>query len=665
MAEPGKKPFNYERAKQLMQSEGKSPGFYNELETRILEYEKANGITGGVGQLEADEIEAPAGQDPEGHVTELPAVQIEGDPDQGLWESLTDANDYGDLGRGAAQGASFGLADEGSALLQSWLGSPNEGQRAVGRGADAPLMTPEQERAAMLADERGANAQAQERSPWLYGAGQVAGSLPSAIATAPVMGAGLGVRAGQAALHGAALGAAHGYGASEGETDAEILDDASRSAALGGGLGAGGTVVGAGVGAVAKKAGEGLQRLATTAQKAGWRNRGVAPGTYGGELAQMTRQQGRDLVENIGRTIEKHGAHKRPESSMLPGFVPQGAGVYADTLTTALNRVGQGMGSSIDDATAAGAQVDPKALAAALREAQAGHLAKGQPNNMAVADGLDEIARDIGERTVNRGAPMTPRDAWNYRNDMKPTAKLEGSRNVMPAVGDRGQAFREGRDVIRGAIEEAMPPPQRAQFQEANTDYGLLKKAHNAALKREAQETGNQIMSINTPGMAGAGAMLGGSPGAAVSIFSGEALKRVGRDGLADVFGGTSAALRGASRAATATGDALAPTGEAARLSAPALADDADSILEQFLGSGSASPAAAQPQTQRDAGEHPQAARVRLALQARPAILGDYGPELEAALQKGSKEFGATMMRLQRDPEFMRQVMPALQGAKQ
>jgi hypothetical protein len=329
-----------------------------------------------------------------------------------------------------------------------------------------------------------------------------------------------------------------------------------------------------------------------------------------------------------------------------------------------MQRAGQQMSGAVDDATAAGANVPARDLASRLRGAQAGHLAKNVPDEDAVAASIDEIAERLAAEQGGRaGGTYSPRELFDKRLAMKGMAKLDGNRNVMPEVTQRAQGYREARDVYGDAMRESMGPDEAARFGAANEDYGLLKMANNASRQREAQELGNQMASINTPGMAGAGALVGGVPGAAAGIGAIETAKRVGRDVMADTLGGAATGLRGASRAATATGNALAPTGEAARLSAPALADDADSILEQFLGSGSASPAMAQPeapQTQRDAGQHPLMHATDIAIRAGGRDLGKWRPELEEALGKGPKEFGATILRLQRDPDFAREVMPTL-----
>ena len=595
-----------------------------------------------------------------GKVTELPAVPIEGDPEADIWEQI--ASGAADLGRGAGQGASFGMGDEGAATMQAMMPSPMDGQRRSGRSFDAPLADDfSAVRGEALQSERSANETAQERSPWLYTGGAIAGGLPAAIATAPVGGgAGLAVRAGQNAMHGGALGLAAGYGASEAETDLGLLEDAGDAGMVGGALGGAGTVAAAGAGAMGRGAGEMLEAGAEKAQRAGWRNRAAATGMYGGEMAKLVKQRGRDLPERIGETIERYGAHKRPEAGPLTRWIPQSAGVYADTTGAAMKQAGQRMGGAIDDATAAGATVDPKTLASGMRDAQTEHLAAGQPNNKAIAKHIDSIANDLAARHAARGGrPMTPREAWDYRHNMKPTAGLENSRNVMPSVGMQGQAYREGRDVIHDSVLDSLGDAAPA-YRQAETDYGMLTMANNASRQREAQELGNQLASINSPGMAATGAVVSGVPGAAMGIGAIETAKRVGRDATADVLGGTASAMRGASRIPSAIGGLADDAGTAgARVGAP----QADSLWEDFL--GEASPAMAQaPTTQQQAGEHPKAARTRLALRARPAILGEYAGELQQALDAGPKEFGATMLRLQKDPEFMRSVMPALQGAQ-
>lgn len=610
---------------------------------------------------------APAPAAPEPDIYEQYVAQPPAQPPAG--------SAVADFGRGAAQGATLGLADEGSSWLEAFL-SPTTGERKATRDFDAPVMTPEQERAhvreSALRRERAANAQAEERSPWAYGGGQVAGALPLALATAPVApaGAGLAVRAGQAALSGAALGTAAGYGTSEATTDAELLEDAASGGVTGGLYGAGGAVVGDLAGAGLKKTGEVIGKVADKAKRVGLRNRAAAVGEYGGEMAKMVKQRGSDLPERIGAAVERYGAHRRPESSLLPRFVPQSAGVYEETLGDALDVAGKGMSSAVDDATAAGAAVAPDDLAMALRDRQAQHMAKDVPDQNAIADGLDEIAGSLARaRTGRGGAPYTPRELFDKRLDMKPTAKLDSNRNAMPEATHRAQAYREGRDIYKDKMLEAMGPEQAAKFSEANTDYGLLKMAHNAARNRQARELGNQLASINLPGSAAAGAVTGGIPGAVGVGAMIEGAKRVGRDVIADTMGATSRGLRVPAAAAQRAGQAVTSTGgPAGQLGAATASDD---IFEEFLGQAGAAAddggemrveigeAQIRP-SQSSLGEHPTAARARKALQGMPWALGDYAPQMQEALDAGPKEYGALLLRLQKDPRFMREVMPVI-----
>lgn len=146
--------------------------------------------------------------------------------------------------RGAAQGASFGLTDEGSGLfgtvLDTLLGDP---------AGDIAAEITGQERASMgdryrsyRDDQRTQNDQARQDNPWTYGLSELAGGLavPGG-ATAKGAQAASRVRSslrplGAVAVSGAATGAGAGFGYSEADTAAGVAGD---------------TAFGSGVGAVA------------------------------------------------------------------------------------------------------------------------------------------------------------------------------------------------------------------------------------------------------------------------------------------------------------------------------------------------------------------------------------------------------------------------------
>lgn len=127
------------------------------------------------------------------------------------------------VARGVAQGASFGLSDE---LGAAAAGSPIPGAQRPG---GMPNMNPVDVLAGLifgkegsydreLAAQRELNRAASEQHPVAYGAGQVAGALPSAVAGGGLVnsGARLTTRLAQSAGIGAGMGAAQGAGEGEG-----------------------------------------------------------------------------------------------------------------------------------------------------------------------------------------------------------------------------------------------------------------------------------------------------------------------------------------------------------------------------------------------------------------------------------------------------------------
>lgn len=162
------------------------------------------------------------------------------------------------VARGVAQGASFGLSDE---LGAAAAGSPIPGAQRPG---GMPNMNPidvltglifgdkgtyEQE----LAAQRAANRAAAEQHPIAYGAGQVAGALPSAVAGGGVVnaGAGLTARLAQSAGVGAGLGAVQGAG--EGEGIEGRITGARTGAGMGALFGAGGEAIATAGGALFRR----------------------------------------------------------------------------------------------------------------------------------------------------------------------------------------------------------------------------------------------------------------------------------------------------------------------------------------------------------------------------------------------------------------------------
>jgi len=170
------------------------------------------------------------------------------------------------LGRGAAQGATLGLADElsGAAAASPIPGNMQVGPipnavDAIAGGARllAEKVAPSwfgtgggQAYDAKLEEQRALNRKAEEDAPWTYLGGQVAGGI-----ALPFGAAGQAATRGQALVQGAkaggALGAAYGFGQGEG------FEDRATKAATGGALGAvAGGALGAAFGKAAPAAGQ-------------------------------------------------------------------------------------------------------------------------------------------------------------------------------------------------------------------------------------------------------------------------------------------------------------------------------------------------------------------------------------------------------------------------
>lgn len=173
-----------------------------------------------MGLPDADKYGQPAPAQPE---PEEPADEA-APPDVSHLESL---------GRGAAQGASLGFADElagvGSAI-GDWLG------RKVGGGIETGQSMGDVYREGRD-ESRAAYKAAQTAHPYVYGGGEIGGAIASGLI--PGAGAGkLGLTGAKAAAGlGALEGAVQSVGASEAEGAKELLGDAVRGGVLGGALG--------------------------------------------------------------------------------------------------------------------------------------------------------------------------------------------------------------------------------------------------------------------------------------------------------------------------------------------------------------------------------------------------------------------------------------------
>lgn len=218
--------------------------------------------------------------------------------------------------RGAAQGASFGFADELTGALESAFSDKSY--------TDA------------RDESRKAYAEAQDRSPYAYGAGEIAGGF-----AVPVPGLGaaqgaatLGKAVARGALHAGAMGALSGLGHSEGQNLADVAKDTAIGAGVGGVVGG---LTGAAVHGVGKlaeksqglkdklgsKALEAKERIKLNAEKAQKELEDSALGKYRSGIQSASRDL--EVIEQRAQHLADENPLKAQASSFLES--PEGLAV--------------------------------------------------------------------------------------------------------------------------------------------------------------------------------------------------------------------------------------------------------------------------------------------------------------------------------------------------
>lgn len=247
----------------------------------------------------------------------------------GLWDSILEGGS--DAVRGLNAGLYWGGSDEAEGALNSLAGN--------GDLSDTVSVA------------RGANAQAEERSPWLYNAGKMAGYVP-------------GMVVGPATAVGRSLLSA-GQGAASGllSSDSDSLDEMASDTLSGGLWGLGGGMAGEGVGAVMRgtPGRDAWQGLRGEADDAGVALRRANAGGTQGELDAIRRNQGIDQMQTgINEDFGQLGL----ADSGWGGFKPQSAAdVYRRIGSEGgpggiIPAEGQRMGGAIDAAGESGARGD-------------------------------------------------------------------------------------------------------------------------------------------------------------------------------------------------------------------------------------------------------------------------------------------------------------------
>jgi hypothetical protein len=585
-----------------------------------------------------------------------PAPAPVADPEVSMWQRFMD------MGNSAIQTADDAAGAFMRTDLTDQIGAPI-GAKVASWMHDLPADEPgsvvvnSDPRDMILKDARMREA----RSPYATAAGDVAQSMGGGMlfgpqnAAAPVA-ARMAAGAGEAAL----LGGAQRVGSAGPEmTDEEVFEEdlagTGPEAAIGAAIPGAGAAMSAVARPVARAAGPFASRM-----------RAAAPGGYGAELKKLANREGLEYTDReLGEEIER---------LIPPKMMPRSPRDYADEAGPLLERARMRSGEAIDEATGAG-------VTAPLR---------GQPDDVGVMEGLDSaVGRARGmhgstnkaygraierERALVEGDfPGSPDQRLSARQlqDVK-LGLEEGGWPSSPLASVRDSAAARAQRDASAAPREALDFAMRGRASDdvvekwlaSKRDIGPLSEIEEMSRNRAAQESGNQLMSLpSSIAFAGGGALggsaLGGAEGGLLGAGAGlmslaatEGVKRYGRDGLANVARGTQRAAGNAAQRVPGAAEA----GIAGITSA--LADTYEPDEQQ-------QPAA--PQTQAEAGgEHPATWAVKQAFESGSAdrYFGRFAPELQKALDSGSKaDLSATILRLQSDPEFVREVMPTINAA--
>jgi hypothetical protein len=478
----------------------------------------------------------------------------------GLWDSILEGGS--DAVRGLNAGMYWGGSDEAEGALNSLAGRGD----SLGGNVEAA---------------RGANMQAEQRSPWLYNAGKLLGYVPGMIA-GPATAAG---RVGVSALQGAASGLL--------SSDSDSLDEMASDTLNGGMWGMGGGLVGEGISA-------GLGAIGRASENAGVGLRARNAGGTSSELNTIRQNQGIDQMQSgLSDDFRSLGLADswKPQSAAdvyrKLGPEPGQPGIMADA--------GQQISTAVDDATAAGTRGSWDSVRGLMDNSARGAL-RGTPaptiGQQSYSNELERIAANeipdttpafnpgtavqsappiptvgkaagpgLGDSMVlnkanqqiarlNEPAPQFqgPDQDWLSPARMDPSDEFSPFRNVLDeasprelqnqkmafeaqgyppdgtirleADAPRASAYRSAAGAVRGELGDVMEgTPQNSAFLQGNDTYSRATPIAAMAGARAARnEAGSAITNPFTYGPAAAGAGLGGAVGGIPGAAAGAAL---------------------------------------------------------------------------------------------------------------------------------------------
>jgi len=393
--------------------------------------------------------------------------------------------DLGAAGRGAAQGLSFGFADELAGALTAPIGALKQAGKSMGvyepELGDESVAEYKRKRDIM----RALDAAAKKRSPWSFGAGELAGGMaipvPGVGVAKGLQGAGKLAKLGKAALSGAGQGALYGVGLSESENPGSI----ATSAGLGAGFG----------GITSKLAPKVVQALGKKMRGVGEKQALGAAGFTGKEIAEAKPGMGESLID---------------EGIVRFGGTTEGAGARA---TQKLKQSAAGLDDSLKGLDAAGGE-------AAVQKVQLEQYLKKIQQETATEPALKDVAAKFGrlsddvlEEVPESGLALSKLE--KFKRGYGKRANKFGEEEV--AKGAQQKMYLGLKDLAEEQAER-ISPELADKFKADKKLAGAAIPVKKAAEKRSGQEYTGLPQKFKDLAMVGMGASMGGIPGAVAAV---------------------------------------------------------------------------------------------------------------------------------------------------
>lgn len=385
------------------------------------------------------------------------------------------------LGRGLAQGASLGFADEIAGGAEALL---NKAQ-----GSDESLSELYKKR---RDESRSAYSRAKEANPKSFTTGEVGGTIGTAFI--PGLGAANGAKIATIAGKAAIQGAIQGAGSSDEENLVEVARDSARGAVLGAAAGAAGGAIAKGVSALSKG---GIKKATDSASKKLSDFAEMRAANALGATKRSLNKQGLERIKSLGREALDEGVvsplattEKMIDRSKL----------LQDRGAKAMNEVY----SAIDDKGAS--TFNPLNVASKVDEKLSPEFRT--PINKGEVTQLENTLESILQRGDK---DISLKSAQSLKEEIGKVAYPRGfTKDVTPKM----QMARDAYTVVKEAIDKAAEEGSElinsknlgAQLQKGKKDYGLGKSFEDLLSNRVSSEEGNKLFGL-TDTITGAGAI--------------------------------------------------------------------------------------------------------------------------------------------------------------